>query len=102
MVRKRKVVWTETATAELKDTFAYWNKRNASTVYSKRLRKLVTSAIQKLVLFPKSGVPTQFDNIRFIVVKDYLIFYQEWQENIVIISFWDGRQEPEKLKNRLK
>jgi plasmid stabilization system protein ParE len=101
MARKGKVIWTETARSGFRNTCTYWNKRNASNAYSRRLRKLVQSALDKIILFPKSGVPSSFEGVRFVVVRDYLLFYQESRGNIILLSFWDGRQHPEKLDELL-
>ena len=63
MVRKGKIIWTETARKEFKATCAYWNKRNASTTYANRLHKLLQSTAEKILLFPKSGIPTAFKGV---------------------------------------
>jgi plasmid stabilization system protein ParE len=101
MARKRKVIWTETAKDEFKQTCIYWNKRNGSFAYANRLRKLLKSTLEKIALFPKSGVPSNFEAVRFVVIRDYLLFYHEANDNIIVLSFWDGRQDPQKLGSRL-
>ncbi len=40
------------------------------------------------------------DDVRLSVVRDYLIVYQEMLDEIIIISIWDSRQNPEKLIDR--
>ena len=101
MARKGKVIWTDTSKQEFKKTCIYWNKRNASNAYTNRLRKLVQSTLEELILFPKSGIPSPFEGVRFVVIRDYLLFYQEAAGDIVLLSFWDGRQNPQKLQKRL-
>jgi len=65
------------------------------------LRKLVQSALEEIVLSPKSGIPTLFEGVGFIVIKDYLLFYQESEGDIILLSFGGGKQDPEKIKKRL-
>jgi len=101
MARQGKVIWTETAKTEFKKTCAYWNKRNASNAYSTRLRKLVQSAIENISLYPQSGIPSSFEKVRFVVIRDYLLFYQFSGGDLILLSFWDARQDPDKLKIRL-
>ncbi|WP_454244582.1 hypothetical protein [Psychroflexus sp. MBR-150] len=36
------------------------------------------------------------------IVRDYLIIYEIKKENIFILSIWNSRQNPEKLKVLLK
>lgn len=101
MAVKRKVIWTLTARVEFKDTCLYWNNRNGSHTYTNRLRKLISTNLEKISLFPQTGIPTSFEGIRFVIIKDYLLFYLEQGNNIIVVSFWDGRQDPEKLTKRL-
>ena len=101
MARKRKVIWTETAKYEFRDTCDYWNKRNASKAYTNRLRKLLNSTIERIAGFPNTGIHSSFDEVRFMVIRDYLLFYQVVSDNIIVLSFWDARQDHKKLANRL-
>ncbi|MFM2306207.1 MAG: hypothetical protein RLZZ367_876, partial [Bacteroidota bacterium] len=36
------------------------------------------------------------------LVREYQILYEITERYIVILSIWDGRQDPEKLKQRLE
>lgn len=101
MVGKRRVVWTHHAIQEFKDTCHFWNQNNGNNNYSIKLRKLVKAAIERLAVFPFGGTPSGFMNVRFVVVRDYLLFYDIQGGDIVILSFWDGRQNPARLENRL-
>jgi len=47
---------------------------------------------------PEIGRKTDIPNVRIKIVRDYLIFYEVQNESILILSFWDSRQNPEKLK----
>jgi hypothetical protein len=41
-------------------------------------------------------------DIRAMVVKDYLVVYQETATAVEVISIWDTRQDPRRLEIRLK
>ena len=50
-----KVFWTETAIKQRNYVFEYWNERNKSTEYSKRLNVKIIERISLLKLQPKLG-----------------------------------------------
>jgi hypothetical protein len=43
-----KIVWTSEAIQERDDVFKYWNNRNHSTTYSKKLRALIREALDTI------------------------------------------------------
>jgi len=48
------------------------------------------------------GKKTDFPNTRVITLGHYSIFYKYNNEQIIIMSFWDNRQDPQKLIILLK
>ena len=98
----KEIIWTATAEDELYDCLRYWNERNQSNRYSEKLFSLVEEETARIAKHPNSGRETEFQNFRSIVIKDYLLFFEETETQIMILSFWDARQDPEKLKTRLE
>jgi toxin YoeB len=49
-------------------------------------------------IYPKIGRPTNLENVRIKIVKDYLIIYEELESEIHILTIWDSRQDPIKLQ----
>jgi toxin YoeB len=98
----KEVIWSTTAKEELISCLNYWNDRNKSNRYSEKLYNMVDDAVARIASHRNAGRGTDFRNFRSIVVKDYLIFFEETETQILILSFWDGRQDPEKLKHRLE
>ena len=102
MARRRKIIWADTAKAEFKDVCSYWNNRNKSNAYSRKLRQLTKAATDDISNFSLAGSNSGFENIKFVLVREYQLFYKILEEQILILSFWDARQDPEKLKTRLE
>ena len=94
----KKIIWSQTAHNDRKGILAYWKKRNKSNIYSLKLFELFKEAITGIEIFPKIEKCTDSANIRFIIVKDYLIFYEIGIEKILILRIWDSRQNPESIK----
>ena len=94
-----KVVWSTVAINNRNEILKYWNNRNKSTNYSKKLRILISEAIQTIQAHPNIGKPTDRIDTRIKIVKDYFIIYRIKNEEIRIVDFWDSRQNPIKLEN---
>lgn len=100
----RRVIWSKRSQNDRKEIFRYWNKRNKSNAYSKKLNKLFKEAIRLIAEYPKIGKITDDKSIRIKIVKDYLLIYEtdDQQGQLVILTIWDSRQDPEKVKRILQ
>lgn len=94
----RRVVWTKEAQKDRKEIFSYWNRRNQSKFYSKKLNQFFQNSIQLIVKFPNIGLPTEIENVQIVIIKNYYLIYELLENNIIILSIWDCRQNPLKLK----
>jgi plasmid stabilization system protein ParE len=98
---KIKIEWSHFAKQQRDEIFIYWNNRNKSTVYSKKLKSIIKEKTNQLKIQPHSGKKTSEENIRILVLKNYSLFYTITPETIYIISFWENHQNPEKLNTIL-
>ena len=98
----KQVVWSLIAQNDRKGILHYWRLRNKSNTYSKKLNQLFKESIQIIRDFPQIGKLTDDSNTRIKIVRDYLIFYEETETQILILTIWDSRQDPDKLKEILK
>lgn len=96
----KQIVWSRRAQRDRRQILEYWRIRNKSNSYSKKLNRLFKDSIKIITDFPQIGRPTDEANTRIKIVKDYLIIYEETQTQIVILTIWDSRQNPDKLKTR--
>jgi len=60
------------------------------------LNILIKKAISLIAIHPHIGRRTTI-GIRVKLVRDYLIFYEETDDQIFILSIWDNRRNPEEL-----
>ncbi|HHH54800.1 MAG TPA: type II toxin-antitoxin system RelE/ParE family toxin [Bacteroidetes bacterium] len=95
----RRIIWARRAQEDRKSIFSYWNKRNKSKNYSKKLNSLFNQSIKLLSIYPQIGRTTNKENIRIKVVRDYLIIYEFTDRELIILSIFDTRQNQSKLKN---
>lgn len=94
----RRIVWTSSSKLQLKSIFEYFNFRNKSKLYSLKLNTLIQTEIKILLQQPNIGKKTDSINVRGLLIENYSIFYEINETHIIILSVWDTRQDPKRLK----
>ena len=93
----KRIKWTKQAISDKVRILKYWNKRNKSIEYSKKLDKLFHDSTKLIQIYPTLGRPTNDPEVKNILARDYLIFYIETDVEYTIIHIWDERRNPEEL-----
>lgn len=96
-----KIVWSHRAQNDRKQILNYWNQRNRSIAYSRKLNQLFNEAVKIILDFPGIGKPTNDPNVRIKIVRDYLLLYESSEDKILILTIWDSRRNPDKLEEML-
>jgi toxin YoeB len=96
----RQIIWTEIAQKERKEILTFWNNRNKSSIYSKKLHGLIKESLKIICTHPLIGKPTNKENVRVKILRDYLIIYEITPKEILVLSLWDCRQNPEELESK--
>ena len=94
----RRIVWSTSAKLLLKTIFEYFNFRNKSKIYSLKLNAQIQTELKKLLQQPNIGKKTDLINVRGLLIENYFIFYEVNETHIIILSVWDTRQDPKRLK----
>jgi toxin YoeB len=98
----KQVIWSHKAQNDKKVILNYWRQRNKSNTYSKKLNELFKESIRIILDFQQIGKVTDDTKARIKIVRDYLIIYEETETQIFILTIWDSRQDPDKLKKILE
>ena len=93
----RKIEWTLEGRKSKLEILEYWLKRNKSSIYPKKLNKLISDALRTINKYPELGRPTEFPDIKYIMVNDYDVFYREFTKCIHVLLVWDSRRDPSTL-----
>ncbi len=94
-----KVIWSKNARQELQSISIYWNKRNKSTAYSKKIKAHIEIAIKLIKRNNELGIPSNIKDVRMrIILKNYYLIYELSENQITVLQFWDVRQNPVKIK----
>ena len=100
------IIWLPKAKIQLYDISLYWLEKTQSESYILKLEAEIAKICEMLEYNPRIGtiLDNRKDVRRVIVLRNFSIFYQiiEQKQVIEIISFWDNRNNPEKLNlNRI-
>jgi len=94
-----KLLWSETALADLQNIINYltenWTTREIQN-FAKRLDRRVNLIGLNPKLFPKTS---KRKNVRrSVLTKHTVIYYESNDATVIILSLFDSRQNPKKLK----
>jgi plasmid stabilization system protein ParE len=92
---QRKIIWSRRATIKLYSILEFYILRNKSKTYSTKLYTKINKEIRLLHNNPDLGIKTTDETIRGLIVESYIIYYQVTENEIIIHSIWDSRQNPE-------
>jgi plasmid stabilization system protein ParE len=94
----RKIEWTVTSIRDRFEIYQFWNEKNKSDTYSKKLDSLFNEVAKLVSKYPQIGTATDLPGLRVKVIKSYKLFYFDDSETIRIIRIWDSRQNPQNLE----
>jgi toxin YoeB len=92
---KRKIVWSNRAKKRLYAILEYYIERNKSKTYAIKLQKLLDKQVRLLLKYPDLGLKTTESSIRGLIIDVYIIYYEVTEDQILIHTIWDGRQDPD-------
>jgi plasmid stabilization system protein ParE len=94
---KRKIVWTETAAKQRREILKYWTERNKSTTYAEKLIEITAKHLKVISKNPEAFKETDIDEVRESAMGHFSLYYKITPELIIVMAFWDNRQEPKTL-----
>ncbi|WP_373522371.1 type II toxin-antitoxin system RelE/ParE family toxin [Aquiflexum sp.] len=91
-----KVVWTDEADEQLFNVLDYWKNRTQSYSYPIKIKKELDQRIQIILQNPLIGKESEIPGVRSLnFLKYFKIIYGIYKDQLVILNFWDMRQDPE-------
>jgi plasmid stabilization system protein ParE len=94
---KRKIVWTETAAKQRREILKYWTERNKSTTYAEKLIEITAKHLKVISKNPEAFKETDIDEVRESAMGHFSLYYKITPELIIVMAFWNNRQEPKTL-----
>ena len=93
----RQIVWGHLAQKERLQILHYWDKRNKTKAFSRKLNQIFKQDLNLVCKYPYIGKPTNKPNIRIKIVREYLLVYEINTEKIIVLRVWDSRRNPTDL-----
>lgn len=94
---KRTIVWTETAAKQRRKILKYWTERNQSTAFAEKLIEITAKHLKVISKNPEAFKETEFDRLRESAMGHFSLYYKITEAQIIVMAFWDNRQDPKKL-----
>jgi len=73
----------------------FYDERNGSDAYSRKLMGMIHSQIQSLAVFPEIGRMTDFPGVRILFVDRYGIEYQIRNDVILVVDIYSCQTTPD-------
>jgi plasmid stabilization system protein ParE len=94
---KRTIVWTDTAAKQRRQILKYWTERNQSTAFAEKLIEVTAKHLKVILKNPEAFKETEFDSLRESAMGHFSLYYKITETQIIVMAFWDNRQDPKKL-----
>jgi plasmid stabilization system protein ParE len=98
----KQIIWSKIAQENRITILDFWNKRNASNNYSKKLNQIFKDSVALISKYPTIGKRTVYNDIRIKIVGHYFTTYRITTDKIEILTIWDSRQDPENFERIIK
>lgn len=98
------IVWTDFAIESLSEIISYIESFFCQKTADNAALKII-AFVETLAQSPCMGKPllylSKYGDIRCVFYKQNHIYYQIIENRIEILIIWDGRQDPDRLRNIL-
>lgn len=93
----KQVLWTTEAEDSFDEIFEYLSRKWSQSVaqdFALRVNELIGIISKKPRIFKRSKSKLVY---QALVTKQVSLFYVVKDEQLILLSFWDNRQDPEKI-----
>ncbi len=98
MAKSKKIIWSLQAQIDRLHILEFWHEHNQLVAYSEKLNTLFINNLEIAACYPHIGKKTDIKNVRSLIIKEFLIFYEIFSDRIDVLRIWDNRQDPSKLR----
>ncbi len=90
-----RIFWTERGLKERNAILEFYRKRNGSARYSQELLRHFRNSLRLVADQELLGKLTDVSGVRCLFVVDYSLFYITRAHDLLVLSVWDNRRDPE-------
>ena len=96
------ILYSPQFTDNLEAILCYFDERNGSDTYSRKLFQMVHEQIRLLVTMPEIGRLTDFPGVRILFVENYGIEYQIRDTAILVVDIYSCQTDPAQRRFKKK
>lgn len=93
----RLITFNRRSTVQLQKILTFYDKRNGSDVYSRRLLKNLMADLERLALMPTASSPSTRDNVRFFYLMGFIIIFRYDSHRLTELSIRSTARQPLKV-----
>lgn len=84
-------------TVQLQKILTFYDERNGSDAYSRRLLQCLIEDINRVAEMPTASSPSTRDDVRFIYVMGFIVIFRYDASKVTMLSIRSSRRKPLKV-----
>ena len=97
----RLIEFSRRSTAQLQKILTFYDERNGSDEYSRRLLSNLMISLEGLALMPTASSPSTRDDVRFFYLMGFAIIFRYNSCKLTVLSIRSTAQKPLKLYQKI-
>ena len=93
----RLIEFSRRSTTQLQKILIFYDERNGSYAYSRRLLRCLLDELHRLALMPTIGSPSTKSDVRFFYLMGFTVLYRYNSRRIIVLSFRSSLRKPLRL-----
>ena len=90
----RLITFSRRSTAQLQRILTFYDKRNGSDEYSRRLLRNLMADLEQLALMPTASSPSTRDDVRFFYLMGFTIIFRYDEHKLTVLSIRSSARQP--------
>lgn len=90
----RLIEFSRRSTAQLQKILEFYDERNGSDTYSRRLLAELMEALQRVAQMPTASSPSTRSDVRFIYVMDFTVIFRFTSKKLTLLSIRPSARKP--------
>ena len=91
------IEFSRRSTNQLKKILTFYDERNGSDSYSRRLLRCLLEDLQRLALAPTASSPSTRSDVRFFYLMGFTIIFRYNRNRLTVLSIRSSARKPLKL-----
>jgi plasmid stabilization system protein ParE len=91
------IEFSRRSTSQLQKILVFYDERNGSTDYSRRLLRCLLEELQRLAKIPTASSPSTRPDVRFFYLMGFTIIFRYNHKRLTVLSIRSSQRKPLRL-----